>query len=181
MESHVVDETIIVSTGTHLVDSQRLDSNVTLWGLHKEQSPTIVDKTPYWYFLKMTGDNIILRNLVINLRHCQAVIFVSEGVTELDSVILKVERSFKSVAVVVGDNASLVANRCRFVDFDVAIFCLSGSAVELTDCVFENNGTCLEVCDPPNFLKRFVLSFLVTIIFYSFLDYAWSPSVFDRL
>lgn len=149
--NYASDETIVISTGVHLVDSQQLDSNLTMWGLDEEQRPTIVDKTSYWYFLKTNGDNVLLRNLVINQQLCQAAIFVSEGVTEIDSVILNVKRSVKSVAIVVGCNASLLGSRCRFVGFDVAIFCLSGSAVELTDCVFENNGTCVEVCQLPVF------------------------------
>lgn len=170
-------ETIIIPSSIHCLDSQRLDWNVTLLGLAEDERPVFKDRTPYWYFFKITGDNVIIRNLVVEMRLCHTAIFISEGVTELDSVIMKVERSIKSVAIVVEYNASLVANRCRFVDFDVAIFCLPGSAVELTGCIFENNETCVEVREINSTYYQFSLciSFITFLHNFSFFVHRLCP------
>lgn len=144
LDSYNANDLIFLTPGEHSLMSERLDVNVTIKGLFKNES-TIREIGAFWYLLKTTADDINIGNMVMNIETCRTVIYVKEGVTCLDTVVMKNLGGENSKAIIVEDNATLLASGCLFYNFDVAIMCLSGSAVELTDCTFYNNNVAVEV------------------------------------
>lgn len=145
LQCYDTNDVILLSPEKHYITSERLDVNVTIKGLFEENKSIICESDPFWYLLKTTADDVNLSNLIINIEKCQTAIYVKEGVTCLDSVVIRNENGRKAKAVIVEDNATLLVNKCQFYNFDVGVICLSGSAVEFKDCIFHNNDVAVEV------------------------------------
>lgn len=145
LSQYGIDDLILLSPGLHFINGERLDFNVSIKSLYQEIKSILSEDSSDWYLLKNTADNISLQNISINLKVCRVGIIIKEGITYLDKIIIKNENNQKSCAIIVENNATLIASECQFLNFNIAILCLPGSAVQLTDCEFINNDISLEV------------------------------------
>ncbi len=138
-------DTVLLGPGNYELNTREFfDYNVTIKGW-LEQKPLISDSRSHWCMLESLANEVNLTNLSFDLNWCLSVMNVKRGTVRLNSVTMENFKNGISTAIHLYKNAKLVADRCHFSGFDIAIFCSAGSKVKLTNCIFENNTVCLKV------------------------------------
>lgn len=128
-----------------LTHREYFDFTITIKGLDRVGKITIIDKRSYWCIFESLAPSVTIDHISFNMKFCRSVMIVKRGVLNLNSVNFENQNSEDSVAIYVYKNGTLVADRCSFSDFSIAVICLSGATVRFSDCVFKNNNSCLQV------------------------------------
>lgn len=141
------DKIFIVPGVYSICGYEPLAYNVTIKGLYDTKSSTISDSRSSWNLFETIAEHVVFHSLTIEVRFSRAAITVKRGVTYLDLVTIKNSCRNSLEAIAIHKGASLIVTQCNFVNFNIAIICKKGATLHLMDCVFQNNDTCIKVCN----------------------------------
>lgn len=144
--NYSAEDIIFIAPGIHqLTNREYFDFPITIKGLGEDGEVTISDERSYWCIFESLATSVVIENVTFNVKFCHSAIIVKRGTVHLNSVIFENQNFRTSRAIYIYKNGTLLAEKCTFLNFDIAIICMEGSTLRLVDCTFENNDSCIEV------------------------------------
>lgn len=135
-----------MAPGMHqLTNREYFDFPITIKGLGEDAEVTISDRRSYWCIFESLATSVVIENVTFRVKFCHSAIIVKRGTVHLNSVIFENQTSSTSRAIYIYKNGTVLAEKCTFYNFDIAIICMKGSTLRLSDCIFKNNDSCIEV------------------------------------
>lgn len=140
---------VLVTPGHYKLDYvEYFDFPVLMKGL---QPPNLADEIvvsdarSFPSIFQFLATTVSIENIDFHLNFSRIVFNVRRGTLDLKNVHFENSVAKDTIAIQLLKGTRLVALGCRFSSFNEAIVCQQGCVIELVDCTFEKNCSCIRV------------------------------------